>query len=187
MTRPVQSKSFTVKLDTKITKLTRSDIDGANINIFQFDKVHLVVNIIEDKLPKILENTVANLLVQIPNEANPYIQKTNISIIDSDNGIVEIILDKECVKSIGAYIAQIRLTGENGSIVTQTFMYSISKGILIEDNEEIFIPTTSAISGLAVSGKSLCGTVLGENKYILKQEIKIESSLSEKFKSLRRN
>ena len=162
-----QCKTYYYKIDCTSAKPVTKDSQNRNVMFYKGDTVRFRIKVLEFGREKDLSDSFARLLVELPD--GKVESQGDIYIRDPIDGDLEFIVDKKMMKYEGkeidkessycTYIAQLEITGANGTILTDKFYYyilnSVGENTGNEDNNDF----TPSIVGRAVVGKTVIGTI----------------------------
>lgn len=148
------SKHYSFSLDTKATKLLKSDL------VFNYgDDITLKISVIEDGQAKDLTNCQVDLVVANQGNNIPIIHKFEEGGISTLENVVTIVCKDSYINSLGVNIGQLIIRDEDQNITTQSFLY---------------VTNSTLISDEMINAAEQIDTLIKLNKIIEETELKLE-------------
>ena len=148
------SKHYSFSLDTKATKLLKSNL------VFNYgDDITLKISVIEDGQPKDLTNCQVDLVVANQGNNIPIIHKFEEGGISTLENVVTIVCKDSYINSLGVNIGQLIIRDTDQNITTQSFLY---------------VTNSSLISDEMINAAEQIDTLIKLNKIIEETELKLE-------------
>lgn len=148
------SKHYSFSLDTKATKLLKSDL------VFNYgDDITLKISVIEDGQAKDLTNCQVDLVVANQGNNIPIIHKFEEGGISTLENVVTIVCKDSYINSLGVNIGQLIIRDEDQNITTQSFLY---------------VTNSTLISDEMINAVGQIDTLIKLNKIIEETELKLE-------------
>lgn len=148
------SKHYSFSLDTKATKLLKSNL------VFNYgDDITLKISIIEDGQPKDLTNCQVDLVVANQENNIPIIHKFEEGGISNFENVVTIVCKDSYINSLGVNIGQLIIRDIDQNITTQSFLY---------------VTNSTLISDEMINAGEQIDTLIKLNKIIEETELKLE-------------
>ncbi|WP_195515689.1 BppU family phage baseplate upper protein [Paraclostridium bifermentans] len=148
------SKHYSFSLDTKATKLLKSNL------VFNYgDDITLKISVIEDGQPKDLTNCQVDLVVANQGNNIPIIHKFEEGGISTLENVVTIVCKDSYINSLGVNIGQLIIRDTDQNITTQSFLY---------------VTNSTLISDEMINAAEQIDTLIKLNKIIEETELKLE-------------
>ena len=148
------SKHYSFSLDTKATKLLKSNL------VFNYgDDITLKISVIEDGQPKDLTNCQVDLVVANQGNNIPIIHKFEEGGISTLENVVTIVCKDSYINSLGVNIGQLIIRDMDQNITTQSFLY---------------VTNSTLISDEMINAAEQIDTLIKLNKIIEETELKLE-------------
>ena len=148
------SKHYSFSLDTKATKLLKSNL------VFNYgDDITLKISVIEDGQLKDLTNCQIDLVVANQGNNIPIIHKFEEGGISTLENVVTIVCKDSYINSLGVNIGQLIIRDEDQNITTQSFLY---------------VTNSTLISYEMINAAEQIDTLIKLNKIIEETELKLE-------------
>lgn len=148
------SKHYSFSLDTKATKLLKSNL------VFNYgDDITLKISVIEDGQLKDLTNCQIDLVVANQGNNIPIIHKFEEGGISTLENVVTIVCKDSYINSLGVNIGQLIIRDEDQNITTQSFLY---------------VTNSTLISDEMINAAEQIDTLIKLNKIIEETELKLE-------------
>lgn len=148
------SKHYSFSLDTKATKLLKSNL------VFNYgDDITLKISVIEDSQLKDLTNCQIDLVVANQENNIPIIHKFEEGGISVLENVVTIICKDSYINSLGVNIGGLIIRDEDQNITTQSFLY---------------VTNSTLISDEMINAAGQIDTLIKLNKIIEETELKLE-------------
>lgn len=148
------SKHYSFSLDTKATKLSKSNL------VFNYgDNITLKISVMEDGQPKDLTNCQIDLVVANQGSNIPIIHKFEEGGISTLENVVTIVCKDSYINSLGVNIGQLIIRDEDQNITTQSFLY---------------VTNSTLISYEMINAAGQIDTLIKLNKIIEETELKLE-------------
>lgn len=148
------SKHYSFSLDTKATKLLKSNL------VFNYgDDITLKISVIEDGQLKDLTNCQIDLVVANQGNNIPIIHKFEEGGISTLENVVTIVCKDSYINSLGVNIGQLIIRDEDQNVTTQSFLY---------------VTNSTLISDEMINAAGQIDTLIKLNKIIEETELKLE-------------
>ena len=148
------SKHYSFSLDTKATKLLKSNL------VFNYgDDITLKISVIEDGQLKDLTNCQVDLVVANQGNNIPIIHKFEEGGISTLENVATIVCKDSYINSLGVNIGQLIIRDEDQNITTQSFLY---------------VTNSTLISDEMINAAEQIDTLIKLNKIIEETELELE-------------